>query len=178
MADQNKDQKQEPPSTKNQIIALVSAALVASAPGFYSAWQQAKVDFQAKRAARQAGQTKQRLKLEQQVRDKQEGDLQKYVKALEADIKQVKQSCVSHKDLIELMLKLQKPQRPNHSMSRERWHRARTRYLMRKVRAMRLKVKAAEAAAELAKHRHKPALRSAGQYRQIIQRKQVPTPRK
>jgi len=171
MADQDKDQTQATPtSSKSQIVAIVSAALVASAPGFYSAWQQTKVDFQARRANIQASQAKQRLKVEQQVRDKQERDLQKYVKALEADIKEVKKSCVSHKDMIDLILKLQRPKQSNHRYTRERWHRARASYLMRKVRALRMKVKAAKAA----KQNKKPALRDAKSFRKIIQQKHKP----
>jgi hypothetical protein len=54
---------------RKALISITAALLVAATPGIYSAWQTAQQEW------------KQKLKTEQVVRDRQEHDLQRYVKA-------------------------------------------------------------------------------------------------
>jgi len=65
---------------KRAIITLATAAVVAATPGVYSAWQSAKQEWKSK------------LKDEQEVRDKQENDLQKYVVANKDEIDRLRVS--------------------------------------------------------------------------------------
>jgi hypothetical protein len=84
----------EPKKAKLWVTAA-SALVVAATPGVYSAWEAAK----AKWTQRQ----------EQKLRDAQEGDLQKAVKAHTEAIEAIRQSMVTHKDLVDLVLKLRAP---------------------------------------------------------------------
>lgn len=75
-----------------KLIPIASALIVAATPGVYSAWQ----------SARQAWEQR----LEKRVRDTQEGDLQAAVKANADAIKALKGGMVTHRDLLDLVVKL------------------------------------------------------------------------
>lgn len=81
-----------------KVIPIASALIVAATPGVYSAWQSAKQALEQR--------------LETRVRDTQEGDLQAAVKANAEAIKAIQQSQVTHRDLVDLVLKIQASQRP------------------------------------------------------------------
>lgn len=81
---------------KAKIIAIVSGVLVAATPGVYGAFQSAKEEW------------KQKLAVETATRDKQEYDLQANVKAHESAIQALEKSCVTHKELLSIVLKLQR----------------------------------------------------------------------
>ena len=87
----------EAPTTdkrKTKVVAIIAAVITVATPGVYSAWQSAKTAWAQR--------------LEQKTRDSQEGDVAKNVKALQAQIKAIEKTCVSHKDLIDILLKMNK----------------------------------------------------------------------
>lgn len=117
MSDQTETKK-----TKKPLVALISAVIVSITPGIYSAWQTAKNEYKAKTAQG-------RMLTERKVRDHQEKTIQKYVKGLETEIKAIKQSCVTHKDLIDIVLKL----RPR----KNSYDKAKSLYLLAKINRLR-----------------------------------------
>jgi len=94
---------------RNRLIQVATAVAVAATPGVYSAWQGAKAEWKARR--------------EIKVRDTQEGDLQQAVKANAAAIGALKESMITHKDLLELVMQLRAER---HSRRPTRVHRPRT----------------------------------------------------
>jgi hypothetical protein len=88
----------KPKGKWGKVITIGSALVVAATPGVYSAWQSAKQAFEQR--------------LEKRVRDTQEGDLQAVVKANTEAIKALKASMVTHRDLVDLIVKLQASNRP------------------------------------------------------------------
>ena len=140
---------------KAKLVGLVTSIVVAATPGVYSAWQSAKNAWQQR--------------IEQKTRDTQEVDLQKNVESLEKTITALEKSCVSHKDLVELVLKI----KDMHAGSRRRVHRStdRERELEREIAEIKNRVAAAAKAkrsADIAKAT-KPKFKSPAAVRQMIQ---------
>lgn len=135
---------------KTKLVGLVSAVAIAATPGVYSAWESAKQAYQAKQ--------------EQKVNDKQNIDLQKFVKALEVEVAALRKSMVTHKDLVDLLFKL-----------REQGHRRRAparpdQELDEKIKVLKEKAAKADAAAKVATTVKKalPALKSPAETRQLV----------
>lgn len=95
------DEQQAAEKKRRNLIAIASAIVVAATPGAYTAWQ----------AAKEAAKAKLVIKGEQRVRDRQEADLQKWVKANAEAIAEIKRSMVTHKDLLDLALRLREVSR-------------------------------------------------------------------
>lgn len=139
-------------------IALAVAVLTAATPGVYSAWESAKAALKAKQ--------------EEVVRDRQEGDLQKNVRALAVAVEALRESSVTHKDLVDLVLKLRARRRPRHHGRLAPPVGAREQELERKLAALR---KRAEVGARAitraaAAKRAAPRLRPAKKVRQLVLR--------
>lgn len=79
-------------------VTIGSALIVAATPGVYSAWQSAKQAWEQRTEIR--------------VRDAQEGDLQKAIKANAEAIRALKASMITHRDLVDLVLKLRADHHP------------------------------------------------------------------
>ena len=92
--------KQEQKVTKGTTMkALLISAFIAAVPGVYSAWETASNAAKARKNAIM-------VTTEKKVRDTQERDLQQYAKVNQSEILALKSSCVTHKQLLDYMIKL------------------------------------------------------------------------
>lgn len=86
------DEPKAPRGRAAKLIPIASALIVAATPGVYSAWQGAKQAWTQRQ--------------EQRLRDAQETDLQRAVQAHTEAIRAIKESMVTHRDLVDLVIKL------------------------------------------------------------------------
>jgi hypothetical protein len=137
-------------------IAIGSAIVVAATPGAYNAWSAAK---EAAKAAARVG-------VEVKTRDRQEADLQRWVKANAEAIAEIKRSMVTHRELLDLALRL----REVSQSPRRRPTAAAGAPLAASVDRLREKAKLEEAARQRAAQalKERPPLKSAGQIRQQV----------
>lgn len=142
---------------KAKTISLIAGLITAATPGVYGAWQAAKASLKTKQ--------------EEVVRDKQEGDLQKNIASLQGSLEALRKSAVTHKDLVDLVLKLKATapparRRPQPAVT------AREQELQRKLAAL---TKRAQAGAQASRKadavkRAAPRLKPAKQTRQLVQK--------
>lgn len=141
---------------RTKLITLIAGLLTAATPGIYGAWESAKTALKARQ--------------EEVVRDKQENDLQKNVQALQVAVAALQKSAVTHRDLVDLIVKLKdhqehQPRRPTPSST------ARELELEQKLAELKkqaeMAAKAAKRAAEASKAA--PRLKPAKQIRQLVQ---------
>lgn len=88
-------------SRKAKFAGVVSAVLISATPGVYGAWQTAKQAYLNGQEAK--------------TRDSQEEDLQKWVLANKKEIDALKERCATHRDLLDLAIRLQQPDRASRS---------------------------------------------------------------
>jgi hypothetical protein len=151
---------------KTKIVTLVTAIVTAATPGVYSAWQTAK--------------NAHKQKVEQKTRDTQETDLQKNVAAAQSELTALSKSCVTHKDLVDLIVKLRdtrrsyRPHRPhtNRSPRTQPQPNAREEALLAKIAALKAKSRVATKARKKADVVRKaaPKLRPVKLIRQQVQK--------
>jgi hypothetical protein len=91
------------------------AALVVALPGAYAAIRSGSAAGEAEVATVES-----RARIEARVRDHQEADLQKHVAALAAEVAALRTSVVTHRDLVDLVLKLRAPARERRVARTER----------------------------------------------------------
>jgi hypothetical protein len=158
----------KPKGKWGKVITIGSALIVAATPGVYSAWQSAKQSWEQR--------------LEKRVRDTQEGDLQAAVKANAEAIKALKDSMVTHRDLVDLIVKLQASNRAEvareHPRPRPRPNPAAdsaSRPLSSAIAALRTKAAAGSKARQKAAQALKraPALKPAAKVRDQIEQKKA-----
>lgn len=143
---------------KTKLTALIVSIATAAAPGVYSAYQSAKTAYQQR--------------VEEKTRDKQESSLTKNVKSLQADVDAVEKSCVTHKDLVDLVLKLRDSQPGRVRVSRRpRPPSPREQALLSKIASLKAKADVAKQAQDKAKVIRKaaPKLRPVKYIRQQVQ---------
>lgn len=146
---------------KTKLIGLVSALVVATTPGVYSAWQAAKASYIQR--------------VDRVARDTQEINLQKVVQALEKSIVALEKSCVTHQELIDLVVKLRLADSTS-GASRNRTPASAFNddQLAGKIRTLEAKVDVAEKArraADVAKE-VAPKLRPPEEIRQMVEQRQ------
>jgi septal ring factor EnvC (AmiA/AmiB activator) len=133
------------------VASAIAAALVAATPGVYGAWQSAKQEW------------KEKLHKEQTVRDKQERDLQSYVKAnkqeidtLKGSIKDLKHElAMTRTQLVSVVVLLSQQARRPAAMSD----------------AVKKLTKPAPAPKHLVASPKRPALKPSSMVRQLVQKK-------
>jgi methionine synthase II (cobalamin-independent) len=144
------------------LLGKVVAATLVALPGAYGA---------VRGATSADGST---VELERKLRDRQEAALQQHVRALRTEIDALRKATVSHKELLELALRLRnraRVVRPR-SPTRRTEVSEREQELEREIAALKRKQKAAEKAEKTAERATKlPALRSAPALRQDLQKK-------
>lgn len=139
-------------------IGIATSFVVAATPGVYSAWQSAKTAWKQRVESRKA--------------DTQEEALAKNVEALKAEISALEKSCVSQKDLVDLVIKLKAVAAPQTPRRSDRPAMARTRTeIQSKIDDLRKRVEAAEAARAkaTAKTKAAPKLKRPAAVRRMIQ---------
>lgn len=141
---------------KRVYIALAVALITAATPGVYSALEAAKATLKQRQ--------------EVVVRDRQEGDLQKHIKALQVEVEALRKSAVTYRDLVELVLKLKATRQPRRVRHPQPAVSAREDELARKLAALR---KRAEVGAQAVKQaaavkRATPRLKPAKHTRQQV----------
>ena len=162
---------EEKKNPKNQLVTILSMALIAAAPGLYSAFQTSHNEFKAAQAEKAVKKNTTQAKREQSARDKQEGVLHKYVKALSFEIKAVKNRCVTHKDLLSVILRVEQKKAtatpggwmiPDQDAQR----------LYARIEKMRKKMQKAKLAALRVKAVKRPALKSSAYFRKRYNKSQ------
>lgn len=140
------------------LIGKVVAAIIVALPGAYGAVKSAGAADDSK------------VELEKAVRDKQEATLQEHVKVLRAELDALRKAAVTHKELLELAMKLRdratvvrprSPARRTELSARERALAAELAALKKKQAAAKVATGGAKAKAEkLPKLRPAPAVRT------------------
>lgn len=154
-------------TNKQGLAAIITAAILAAVPGFYSAWQTAKVEYQQRTASKKVQQT---VSQEQKLVDHMDKRYRKYIKALEDEIAAVKRTSVTHKDLLDLVIKLQQTQKPKAGYRQRSFQRAQNLYLRAKIKELRQRMAAAKVMQSKSNKSRKPALRSLKHLRKLFRK--------
>ena len=128
-------------TNKRGLAAIITAAILAAVPGFYSAWQTAKVEYQQRTASKKVQQTGSQG---QEWVDNKEKRYRKDNKALEDEIAAVKRTAGTHKEVLDLGIKLQQRQKPKAGYRQRSFQRAQELYLRAKIKELRQRMAAAK----------------------------------
>jgi hypothetical protein len=143
------------------LLGKVLAAAIVALPGAYGALKgSTSVD------ASKVETVETKAKTETAVRDRQEADLQKHVAALAAEVAALRASAVTHKDLVDLVVRLRSQPHRYRRTERER-------ELERRVEALRAKSVVADNLAVAAKVTKAglPKLRPAAKVRRVLEQR-------
>lgn len=159
------DEPKAPRGRAAKLIPIASALIVAATPGVYSAWQGAKQAWTQRQ--------------EQRLRDAQETDLQRAVQAHTEAIRAIKEAMVTHRDLVDLVIKLRAatpaPERPRPSPPRATPSDAPTAALLAEIAKLRASAGTGDKARDKATKalRTMPALKPPAEARAIQQQAQA-----
>lgn len=141
---------------RTKMISLIAGLLTAATPGIYGAWQAAKAELKTRQ--------------EEVVRDKQEGDIQKNVRALQVAVAALQKSAVTQRDLVDLVLRL-RADRPTPRRRPQPAEAARAERLERELTELKKRAESAAQAAKkaVAAKRAAPAMQPAKNVRKLVQ---------
>lgn len=153
---------------RQKLYATITGFLVVATPGVYSAWQGAKLKYSQHVASKKVALEQ---KIERKKSDAQERDLAKNLEALKLKVVALEATCVSHKDLIELTIKLKtlgehsshrRSSRPIRSKASEGLAKRLKTLKVKVAKARKIRVRAA------AKMRSAPKMRDPGAVRRLL----------